>query len=433
MSDPQTISRVHAREVLDSRGNPTVEVEVYCLGGAMGRAIVPSGASTGKHEAVELRDSEVSRYDGKGVHRAVSNVVQHIAPHLVGRQVTNQPEIDHILCELDSTPNKSRLGANAILGVSLACAHAAAAAQKIPLWQYLDRSGKAKLPLPMVNMISGGLHAGGNLDFQDFLLMPIGARSFSEALEITVRVYRFLGATLLRHGFEGVLVGDEGGYGPRLRSNEQAIEMVLEAIERAGYRAGRDAGLALDVASSHFYRDGKYWLNATKENALSADQMTDLLTRWVRSYPILSIEDGMAEDDWEGWRALTATLGKSVQLIGDDLFVTNPARLRQGFAAGVANSVLVKVNQIGTLTEALEVVALAEEAGYRPVISARSGETEDCTIADLAVATGAGQIKIGSVARSERLAKYNQLLRIEETLGPSATFSSWKELAPRGG
>ncbi|HLN32355.1 MAG TPA: phosphopyruvate hydratase, partial [Gemmataceae bacterium] len=343
MSDPQTISRVHAREVLDSRGNPTVEVEVYCLGGAMGRAIVPSGASTGKHEAVELRDSEVSRYDGKGVHRAVSNVVQHIAPHLVGRQVTNQPEIDHILCELDSTPNKSRLGANAILGVSLACAHAAAAAQKIPLWQYLDRSGKAKLPLPMVNMISGGLHAGGNLDFQDFLLMPIGARSFSEALEITVRVYRFLGATLLRHGFEGVLVGDEGGYGPRLRSNEQAIEMVLEAIERAGYRAGRDAGLALDVASSHFYRDGKYWLNATKENALSADQMTDLLTRWVRSYPILSIEDGMAEDDWEGWRALTATLGKSVQLIGDDLFVTNPARLRQGIAAGVANSVLVKV------------------------------------------------------------------------------------------
>jgi enolase len=422
------IARVDAREVLDSRGNPTVEVEVDCAGGARGRAIVPSGASTGRHEAVELRDGDPSRFGGKGVRRAVANVGDHIAPRLVGMPATEQSSIDRTLCELDGTPQKSRLGANAILGVSLACAHAAAAVQGLPLWRALDTGHDAKLPLPMVNLISGGLHAGGNLDFQDFLLLPVGARSFSEALEMTVHVYRALGATLARHGYEGVLVGDEGGFGPRLRGNEQAVEVILEAIENAGYAPGRQAALALDVASSHFYRDGRYCLSATAGKTLTRDEMVGLLERWVRTYPILSIEDGMAEDDWDGWRTLTAALGRRVQLIGDDLFVTNPERLRRGIAEGMANSVLVKPNQIGTLTETLQVIAMARAAGYRPVISARSGETEDSTIADLAVATGAGQIKIGSVARSERLAKYNQLLRIEEEMGERAPFAVWQPL-----
>jgi enolase len=342
--------------------------------------------------------------------------------------VTDQSKIDQTLCELDGTPNKARLGANAILGVSLACAHAAAAAQKLPLWRYLAASrGRqppdVKLPLPMVNLISGGLHAGGNLDLQDFLLLPIGATSISEALAMTVKVYRALSATLLRHGFEGVLVGDEGGFGPRLQDNEQAIQMILEAIDQAGYTPGQEAALALDVASTQFYHDGSYHFRATGQESFSADALLDLLEKWVDTYPILSIEDGMAEDDWEGWQKLTVRLGKRIQLIGDDLFVTNPERLRRGIESGIANSVLVKVNQIGTLTETLEVIALAHAAGYCPVISARSGETEDSTIADLAVATGAGQIKIGSVARSERLAKYNQLLRIEEAMGEAGPFA----------
>jgi enolase len=417
VSLPEAIARIHAREVLDSRGNPTVEVEVHCEGGAVGRAIVPSGASTGKHEARELRDGDPARFGGKGVRRAVAHVRDIIGPRLAGLPVTDQAAVDRALCALDGTPDKSRLGANAILGVSLACAHTAAALRQVPLWRYLDTKGSGRLPLPMVNLISGGLHAGGNLDFQDFLLLPIGARSYSEALGVTVNVYRALGATLAAHGFEGVLVGDEGGFGPRLHSNEQAVELILEAIARAGYTPGRDAALALDVASTHFYRDGRYHLSARAGRALSADEMISLLERWADAYPILSIEDGLAEDDWEGWHQLTAALGKKVQLIGDDLFVTNPGRLQRGIAAGVANSVLVKVNQIGTLTETLQVIDLARSAGYRPVISARSGETEDSTIADLAVATGAGQIKIGSVARSERLAKYNQLLRIEEEIG----------------
>ncbi len=425
MTDP-TLRRVHAREVLDSRGNPTVEVEVHCAGGARGRASVPSGASTGRHEAVELRDGDPARYGGKGVRRAVAHVREVIAPRLLGVAATEQEAIDRGLCEVDGTPDKSRLGANALLGVSLACAHAAAAATEQPLWRYLDTEGVARLPLPMVNLISGGLHAGGNLDLQDFLFLPVGARSYSEALEMTVAVYRALAAVLTRHGFEGVLVGDEGGFGPRLRGNEQAVEMVLEAFRAAGLGAGKQAAIALDVAATHFYRDGAYHLRAEGGTALSAEGMVERLRRWADAYPILSIEDGLAEDDWDVWRLLTQELGGRVQLIGDDLFVTNPERLRRGIAEGVANAVLVKVNQIGTLTEALRVVRLAREAGYRAVISARSGETEDSTLADLAVASGAGQIKVGSVARSERLAKYNQLLRIEEEMGPAAPFARWR-------
>jgi enolase len=434
MNHPEAIARIHARQVLDSRGNPTVEVEVHCQGGACGRAIVPSGASTGRHEAVELRDGDPAHFGGKGVLQAIGNVRGQIAPRLAGMTVTEQGQIDRTLCELDGTPNKSRLGANAILGVSLTCAHAAAAARKLPLWRYLAAlsggEAGARMPLPMVNLISGGLHAGGNLDFQDFLLLPTGARSYSEALEMTVAVYRALGATLQRHGFEGVLVGDEGGFGPKLKSNEQAVEMILAAFTRAGLAAGRDAAVALDVASTHFYHDGRYRLRATAGDALAPDEMAGLLERWVRDYPVLSIEDGMAEDDWDGWRRLTAALGGRVQLIGDDLFVTNPDRLRRGISERVANGVLVKVNQVGTLSETLAVVKLAREAGYRAVISARSGETEDSTIADLAVATGAGQIKIGSVARSERLAKYNQLLRIEEEMGADAPFARWESPGP---
>jgi enolase len=425
-SSHSTITRIRSREVLDSRGNPTVEVEVHCAGGVGGRAIVPSGASTGRHEAVELRDSDAARYGGKGVRRAVAAVRDVLAPRLIGFDASEQRRIDALLCEIDGTPNKARLGANALLGVSLACAHAAAASRGQALWRYLDSEGVSRLPLPMVNLISGGLHAGGNLDLQDFLLMPIGARSYSEALEMTVAVYRALGGVLMRHGFEGVLVGDEGGFGPRLHSNEQAIEMILRAIEDAGLKPGEQAALALDVASTHFYQDGTYHLRIDGGRALDAGGMVALLERWVKQYPILSIEDGLAEDDWDGWRELTAALGERVQLIGDDLFVTNPERLRRGIAERAANAVLVKVNQIGTLTEALDVVRLARETGYRAVISARSGETEDSTLADLAVATGAGQIKIGSVARSERLAKYNQLLRIEEEMADAARFAAWR-------
>lgn len=419
------IERIHARQVLDSRGNPTVEVEVHCQGRAFGRAIVPSGASTGKHEAKELRDGDAAHFGGKGVLQAVANVNATLAPALLGIPVTEQQRIDRTLRDLDGTADKSRLGANAILGVSMACAHAAAASRNVPLWRYLAADRQPRLPLPMVNLISGGLHAGGNLDFQDFLLLPIGAKSYSEALEMTVRVYRSLSATLTRNGFEGVLVGDEGGFGPRLKNNEQAVQLILEAIEKAGLRLGEDAALALDVASTHFFRNGSYHLHATAGVSLTSKEMAETLQHWTAKYPILSIEDGMAEDDWDGWSKLTGVLGRKVQLIGDDLFVTNPERVQRGIAEGVANGVLIKLNQIGTLTETLEVVDIAQKAGYRPVISARSGETEDSTIADLAVATGAGQIKIGSIARSERLAKYNQLLRIEEQLGKDA-FAIWR-------
>jgi enolase len=419
-----SISHIHAREVLDSRGRPTVEVEVTA-GSAWGRAIVPSGASTGRHEAVELRDGEPARYGGLGVRKAVRHVRNVLAPALLGRAVTDQEGIDRRMIELDGTPNKGRLGANAILGVSLACAHAAAAARGVALWRYLDSEGRAALPLPMVNLISGGLHAGGNLDFQDFLFLPVAARSYSEALEMTVAIYGKLGEVLRKHGFEGMLVGDEGGYGPRLHGNEQAVELIMEAFAGAGLEPGRQAALALDVAASHFYRDGSYYLHEGGKKLLDAGAMVERLVRWARDYPIFSIEDGLAEDDWDGWRQLTEALGGTVQLVGDDLFVTNPERLRRGIRERVANAVLVKVNQIGTLTETFEVVRIACGTGFRAVISARSGETEDATLADLAVATGAGQIKIGSVARSERLAKYNQLLRIEEELG---RYAGWKAI-----
>jgi enolase len=446
------ISAIDSREVLDSRGDPTIEVDVHCGAGVRGRAIVPSGASTGRHEAIELRDADAARFGGKGVLKAVANVCNAIAPSLIGHDVADQFGIDRLLLQLDGTPNKSRLGANAILGVSLSCAHAAARANSEPLfarlaslWQdrVLDferrftdtltdpavKNQKSKikksisLPLPMVNMISGGRHAGGKLDFQDFLAVPVGAASFAEAVHRVVQVYRALRWVLATRGLESALVGDEGGFGPKLAENGEAVELIVEAISAAGLEPGRDMAIAVDVASSQFFRDGRYRTAATSANEWTAADMVDELDTWVRRYPIVSIEDGCAEDDWDGWRLLTDRLGDRVQLIGDDLFATNPARLSQGIDKRVANAILVKPNQIGTLTETLDVLALARSAGYRTIVSARSGETEDTTIAHLAVATAAGQIKIGSIARSERLAKYNELLRIEEALGRRAEFS----------
>lgn len=440
------IEKVHAREVFDSRGRPTVEVETTCAGARPGRAIVPSGASTGRHEAVELRDGDKSRLNGAGVERAVANVNGEIANALTGVDAADQADVDRRLCELDGTDNKSRLGANAILGVSLAAAYAVAEAkgvslveQLVDVWEGIrstqERStepvatddveiGRGPLlPMPMVNMISGGLHAGGNLDFQDFLVLPVGAATFREALDWVVAVYRRLSEVLIRAGYEGRLVGDEGGYGPRLKTNSEAVEFLLQAVEAAGLRPGDDVAIGLDVASTHFYRDGRYHLRAAGGQELETDEFIDLLEKWVDSYPLVSIEDGLAEDDWDGWRRLTERIGDRVQLIGDDLFVTNVARLKRGIEEGVANSVLIKLNQIGTLSETLEAMDLAISNGYAPVVSARSGETEDATIADLAVATGAGQIKIGSIARSERLAKYNQLLRLEERLGDRALYA----------
>ena len=432
------IARIHAREVFDSRGMPTVEAEVTCVASRPGRAIVPSGASTGKHESVELRDRNDSRLDGKGVARAVENVRGEIAAALIDMDASDQQKVDAMLCALDGTENKGRLGANALLAVSLATAYAAAEAQGITPVDQLNRvwrklpGGKTavkttigasmSIPLPMVNMISGGLHAGGNLDIQDVLILPVGANSFRQGWESVVTVYRRLGPLLTDAGLEGRLVGDEGGYGPRLKSNEEAIQFVVAAIEAAGFSPGKQVAIGLDVAASHFFKDGLYRLSSTAGGNLTADGMIDMLDDWVQRYPIVSIEDALAEDDWEGWRRLTDRLGRRVQLIGDDLFVTNRARLERGIAAGVCNSVLIKLNQAGTLSETLDTMRLAIDHGYRPVISARSGETEDTTIADLAVATGAGQIKVGSAARSERLAKYNQLLRLEEQLAGRAEY-----------
>jgi enolase len=438
------IESVHAREVFDSRGKPTVEVEIACVGSRLpGRAIVPSGASTGKLEARELRDGDPARLDGQGVLRAVANVNGPIADALRGLEVDDQRGIDATLCELDGTADKSRLGANALLGASLAAAYAAAQAQGVllvehlhSLWRLLPANVRARakgagapglgdtliLPLPMVNMISGGLHAGGNLDFQDFLMIASGAASLRQSLEWTIAVYRQLGSILRRDGYEGVLVGDEGGFGPRLASNRDALRYLLEAVEGVGLKPGKDVQLALDVASSHFYADGVYRLADKPASPLRSEAMVDLLTEWVDCYPIISIEDGVAEDDWPGWKQLTDRLGSHAQLIGDDLFVTQTGRIAQGIMSGVANSVLIKLNQVGTLSETFAAIRTTLDAGYRPVISARSGETEDATIADLAVATGAGQIKIGSVARSERLAKYNQLLRLEEMLRGRAVW-----------
>ncbi|MGE3314573.1 MAG: phosphopyruvate hydratase [Planctomycetaceae bacterium] len=434
---PCSIESIHAREVFDSRGKPTVEVEIRCRGAQRASAIVPSGASTGRFEAVELRDRDSSRLGGNGVLQAVRNVRDVIAPALLGMDADDQAALDRRMLELDGTGHKSQLGANAILGVSLAAAHAAANAKQVSLVEQLHNiwsrvpstlaapRREMSIPLPMVNMISGGLHAGGNLDIQDFLIMPVGAGTYRQALDWIVTVYHELGRLLREAGFEGTLVGDEGGYGPKLAQNDQALEFVVAAIGAAGLRPREDVAIALDIASSHFYRDGYYQLAADRGARFTSDEMIDLLAGWVDRYPIVSIEDGLAEDDWPGWARLTERLGARVQLIGDDLFVTNKERLRRGIESRTANCVLVKVNQIGTLTETFETLRLALDSGYRAVISARSGETEDCTIADLAVATGAGQIKIGSVARSERLAKYNQLLRLEERLGRNVRFADF--------
>ena len=412
------IQAVRARELLDSRGNPTVEAEVHGPGGVVGRAIAPAGASTGSHEAIELRDGDADRYRGKGVRGAVRNVRDKIAPALLGRSLLDQQDIDDRLRELDDTCNFANLGANAALAVSLATAHAAARLKGLPLYRSLAGAA-GSLPLPMVNMISGGLHAGRQLEFQDFLVLPVGADSFTLALEWIVRVYRSLADELHRRGHEATLVGDEGGFGPKLANNREALDLLMVAIESAGLRPGEQIALGLDVASSHFHRDGKYWLRLDSETAfdLDADAVIEMLCEWVDAYPIVSIEDGLAEDDWDGWKKLTAALGTRVQLVGDDLLVTNPDRLTRCVDGAHANAVLVKPNQIGTLSQTLEVIEQAKRAGYFTVVSARSGETEDTTIADLAVATGAGQIKIGCVARGERLVKYNQLLRIEEEAG----------------
>jgi len=424
-----TIESVRAREVLDSRGRPTVEVTITTSGGQQGQAIAPSGASTGSAEAVELRDTGDHWYDGEGVRSAVENVCQTIGPALLGHSAANQAEVDALLCELDGSPQKSQLGGNALIATSLAAAHAGAASRAVPLYlhlyqqfcqfeeqQQLEGPARPVLPLPMINMISGGLHAGGNIEFQDVLVMPAGAPDFPSSLEWAVRIYRRLGALLDESGYEGRLVGDEGGYGPRLPGNRAAVEMVVAAIEKAGLVPGEQVWIALDVAATHFFEDGQYRLRSEGNKLLSSEQMIDRLESWVDDYPIASIEDGLAEEDWEGWQHLTDRLGQRVQLVGDDLFATNPMRLQRGVVSAAANSVLVKVNQIGTLTETMETVSMARLAGFSTVVSARSGETEDTTIADLAVAVAADQIKIGSIVRSERLAKYNRLLRISEQL-----------------
>jgi enolase len=415
------IDGIRAREVLDSRGFPTVEVEVALRDGSTGRAIVPAGASTGKAEALDLRDGDPRRYQGRGVLNAVSNVNYEIADSLRGYEAQDQRGIDTLLTCLDGTGNKGRLGANALLGVSIAVAHAAAASAGLPLYHYLGGSLANELPVPLVNIISGGLHGGGNIDFQDYQVIPLAASRYSEALQHAVLIFRAMGEVLKAQGVYRPGVADEGGYAPALRTNEEGFELMVEAIRRAGFRLWKEAAIAVDVAASHFYDRGVYKMSA-EGTETGAEGMVERFAAWCERYPILSIEDGLAEDDWDGWQTLSRKLGSRAQLIGDDLFVTNPARLRQGSARKIANSILVKMNQIGTLTETLEVVRLAKACGYRTVVSARSGETEDTTIADLAVATGAGQIKIGAVTRSERLAKYNRLLRIEEELGRTARY-----------
>ena len=409
-----------ALEVLDSRGNPTVAVTAHTDRGSA-RAIVPSGASTGVHEAVELRDGDPKRYGGKGVTRAVANVEGEIARRLKDFDVTDQKGIDEAMIELDGTPNKSRLGANAILGVSLATAHAAAAARGVPLYRHLGGDGASVLPLPMANILNGGAHADTSVDLQEFMVCAVGSPTFGEAMRATAEVYHALKGVLKAQGL-ATGVGDEGGFAPQLRSNEDALRLIVDAIEKAGYEPGKDVAIALDPASSEFYKDGKYNLKG-EARTLDAKALANLYQEWAGRYPIVSIEDGMAEDDWEGWKRLTDAVGDKVQLVGDDLFVTNVSRLKQGIERGVANSILIKVNQIGTLTETLEAIDMASKAGYSAVISHRSGETEDTTIADLVVATGAGMIKTGAPARSERVAKYNRLLQIEAELGEAAAYA----------
>ncbi len=415
------IQRVHAREVLDSRGQPTVEVEVSLKNGVIGRATVPSGASTGVHEAVELRDGG-KRFLGKGVARAVAHVNQRIAPRLRGKEARDQTGIDEIMRKLDGSANKAKLGANAILGASLAVAHAQARAQGLSLYRYLGGVAGKTLPVPMLNVVNGGAHADNNVDVQEFMIVPYGMKSYKEALRAAAEVFATLKKVLQDRSLS-TSVGDEGGFAPRLKSNAEAIELLLDAIGAAGYKVGTQVGLALDVASSEFYDDGNYVFKKSDGRRRSREQMVRLYEDWVRQYPIVSIEDGFAEDDWDGWRLLTQALGQKIQLVGDDLFVTNGLRLQRGIDSSVANSILVKVNQIGSLSETLETMALAKQAGYTTVMSHRSGETEDVTIADLAVATNAGQIKTGAPCRGERTAKYNQLLRIEEELGKRAVYA----------
>ena len=415
------IENIVAREILDSRGNPTVEVDVKLHGGALGRAAVPSGASTGEHEAIELRDGDKGRYQGKGTLNAVSNIRETITPALLGMDATDQICVDHKLLELDGTRNKEKLGANAMLGVSLACAKAGAAACTQPLFQYLGGAAACQLPVPMMNILNGGAHSDNNVDLQEFMIMPVGAANFSDALRMGTETFHHLKAVLKEKGLN-TAVGDEGGFAPNLGSNEEAIDAILEAIEGAGYRPGEDILLALDAASSELFEDGTYHFHWSGGASLSSAEMVNFYGDLVRSYPIVSIEDGLDENDWEGWGALTAELGRHVQLVGDDLFVTNTERLQRGIDSGVANSILIKVNQIGTLSETLDAIDMAKRAGYTAVISHRSGETEDTTIADLAVATNAGQIKTGSASRTDRIAKYNQLLRIEEVLGSAAVY-----------
>lgn len=415
-----TIVDVFARELLDSRGNPTVEVEVILEDGTMGRAMVPSGASTGAHEAVELRDEDAERYMGKGVLTAVDNVNEIIAPEIIGMDATGQIDIDAIMLELDGTPNKSKLGANAILGVSMAVTRAAADFLNMPLYQYIGGVNARQIPVPMMNILNGGQHADNNVDIQEFMIVPTGAPTFAEGLRMGVEVYHNLKKVLKAKGL-ATAVGDEGGFAPNLPSNEAAIEVIIEAIAAAGYKAGQDIYLALDVAGSELYKDGKYHLESTAQ-VMTSEEMVDYFVDLVKKYPIISIEDGLAEDDWSGWALLTEKLGKKIQLIGDDLFVTNTERLARGIEEGICNSILIKLNQIGTVTETLETIEMAKQAGYTCVISHRSGETEDTFIADIAVATNAGQIKTGAPARTDRVAKYNQLLRIEEELDQFAVY-----------
>lgn len=414
------ITEVYAREILDSRGNPTIEVEVCLEDGAVGRAAVPSGASTGAHEAVELRDGDKARYLGKGVTKAVDNVNDIIAEALIGLEATRQVEIDEMLIRLDGTPNKGKLGANAILGVSMAVAKAAATSVGLPLYLYLGGVGAQELPVPMMNILNGGEHADNNVDIQEFMIMPVGAKSFSEALRMNAEIYHGLKALLNAKGL-GTGLGDEGGFAPNLKSNEEAIEVILEAVKKAGYKPGEDIMIAMDVAATEFYKDGKYQMEG-EGLVKTSNQMVDYLVALCEKYPIISIEDGLAEDDWKGWKALTKKLGDKVQLVGDDLFVTNEARLVEGIKNDTANAILIKVNQIGTLTETFNAIETAKRAGYTCIISHRSGETEDTTLADIAVAVNAGQIKTGAPARTDRVAKYNQLLRIEEDLGGAAKY-----------
>src|SRR5579862_6252890 len=427
------IAEIKAREILDSRGNPTIEVDVRLQGGAMGRAAVPSGASTGVHEALELRDGDAKRYGGKGVLKAVANVNSKIASALRGLDATRQAELDAKLIALDGTENKSNLGANAMLGASLAAAHAAAAAKNLPLYRYLNPDAHL-MPVPMMNIVNGGKHADSSVDMQEFMIMPVGAKTMADAVRMGSEVFHALASVLKKLG-HSTNVGDEGGFAPNLKSNEEPIELILDAIAKAGYRPGADVSIALDPASSEFFEDGKYVFARGDKSSRSAEQMVEFYAAWLKKYPIVSLEDPLAEEDWAGWKILTRELGARTQLVGDDIFVTNPKFLKRGIDEHVANSILIKVNQIGTLTETLATIEMARAAGYTSVISHRSGETEDTTIADLVVATGAGQIKTGSMSRSERNAKYNRLLRIAEELGAKATYlgaAAFKRIAAGG-